>query len=97
MAAYELLSAFEAFGERLTVAEVEERVPLILLDGGPFDGMVHDSRSIRRAEVGAEVEPGVVRYTYATEIGRLPDGRVARLFRPEAPGATDWGRDEPWW
>ena len=51
---YRICTAYELFGRRATVQEVENRVPLVLLCGGPKDGWIYDAQHIREASADDE-------------------------------------------
>ena len=76
MAKYEPTTAYEVFGTYMTVGAVEERVPLILCDGGSKDDWVYDAH---RATRGTTLDGEEIRYRYRG-LGILPDGRVVRVY-----------------
>jgi hypothetical protein len=57
-------------------------VPLIIVDGGEQDGWVYDSRDFKPAPRRIEASDSVQHFEYTGEIGQLPDGRLARVYRP---------------
>ena len=88
------MTAFEAFGEYLSIGEVQEKVPIILLSGGPFDGLVCETpRQKDPFEPQAEHSAS---YKSHGALTYLSDHRIARVYEwvgnassgaPSGPGA----------
>lgn len=65
----------------MTISEVNERVPLVLLSGGPKDGWVYDSTRIESGPPPrGGVEWGAIQYEDVTILAELEDGRLARVY-----------------
>lgn len=87
----EIVSAYTAFGTPpngafWTIAEVEERVPLMYCHGGPNGGWVYDLRDMKEAPPPDESQvlpPESITYEYMGEIARMADGRIVRIYYPE--------------
>jgi hypothetical protein len=82
MADYVVVPITPILGRVVREEEVPELVPLIIVDGGEKDGWVYDSRDFKPAPRRIEASDSVQHFEYTGEIGQLPDGRLARVYRP---------------